>query len=131
MQESNTLTQEIFDLERKFWTAMQKNDMESALSLTTFPCLLAGPHGIQAIDKEAFVKMFKSEQNMIRDFKLDESKVEVRQVAPDTAVIAYQANTTISKDGKPVNMDVADTSTWIKQNGKWVCVMHTETELSH
>jgi hypothetical protein len=30
-------------------------------------------------------------------------------------------------DGKPVTIDAADASTWVRRNGKWRCAMHAES----
>jgi hypothetical protein len=32
-------------------------------------------------------------------------------------------------DGKPVSLDAADSSTWVKRDGQWKCAMHTEAIL--
>jgi hypothetical protein len=29
-------------------------------------------------------------------------------------------------DGKPLSLDAADTSTWVKKDGEWLCAAHTE-----
>ena len=30
-------------------------------------------------------------------------------------------------EGKPVKLEAFDTSVWMKQDGKWVCALHTES----
>ena len=74
--------------------------------------------------------MFNADPEAVRTFTLDENKVQVRQVGPDTAVIAYNVQSTLAKEGQSRTIDAVDTSTWIKRGDKWVCAMHTETELS-
>jgi hypothetical protein len=46
------------------------------------------------------------------------------------AVASYHANQRMEMQGKPVQMDVYDTSTWIKVDGQWRCVMHTESPVA-
>lgn len=129
MQNSEPIRNEILNLEKKYWNAMRNQDLDAALSLTDFPCLVAGAQGISSVNQEQFQKMFNSNQNSFRTFNFDEDKVEVRQVSPDTAVIAYRVQTTLTKDGQEKSIDAIDTSTWVKRNDKWVCAMHTEVEL--
>lgn len=130
MQKSKSLTQEIMNLERQYWTAMSEHDLETALKLTDFPCLVAGAHGLHWVDEEQFKKMFNSSRDSVRTFEFEDKEAEVHQVGPDTAVVAYKVHTTLSKNGLSKRVKAVDTSTWIKRGNKWVCAMHTETELS-
>lgn len=127
--ENSSFSTEIISLEKKFWTAMQNHDLQTALSLTDFPCVVAGANGLSAVNKEEFEKMFNSNEGAIRDFKFDENSLEVRELSPDAAVVAYKVHTTFTKNGESRSIDAIDTSTWIKKDNKWVCAMHTETEL--
>ena len=123
MQTSKTIKQEILNLEKKYWTAMKDQDLETALSLTDFPCFVAGARGYQVVDRPTFEKMFKSHEGSIKSFDFDETKFDVKQVSPDTVVSAYQIQSS-------ANLPAVDTSTWIRKNNKWVCTMHTETQLA-
>ncbi len=129
MQNSENINQEILTLERQFWTAMREQDLTKAMQLTEFPCIVAGAHGLQSIDKEQFIKMFQSSQETIRYFDVDEKNAEVMQVNDNTAVVAYKVKSTFGKKGEEKTIEAVDTSTWIKKDNSWVCVMHTETEL--
>ena len=129
MKNSDNITEEILNLEKKYWTAMREHDLESAISLTDFPCLVASAHGLQSVDKEEFTKMFNSNDGTIRTFEFDESKAEVRQINENTAVVAYNVHTSFSNDGVDKTINAIDTSTWIKRDGRWFCAMHTETEV--
>lgn len=124
------LSKEIIGLEKKYWQSMQDHDLLTAVKLTDFPCIVAGQHGARSVDKEQFIEMFNShEAETVRSFKFDDSKTEVRQLGPDIAVVAYQINTTFTKDGKTRIVNAIDSSTWVKRGDKWACAMHTETEL--
>jgi ketosteroid isomerase-like protein len=131
MQTSDSLGNEILGLEKKFWTAMQEQDLETAKSLTDFPCFVAGAHGVQSVDQSKFEEMFNAPTEKIKKFQFDDSKAEVRQVGPDTVVIAYPVQSTFGKDGSEKTMQAVDTSTWVRRNNKWLCVMHTETEVQN
>ena len=128
--QNNDITREILDLEKKYWMAMADHDLETAISLTDFPCIVVGAHGSHNVDRAEYEKIFNSHQTeSISAFDFDESRAEVRQLSPDTVVVAYKVQATMERDGKSESMDAVDTSTWIRRDGKWVCAMHTETEL--
>jgi hypothetical protein len=44
-------------------------------------------------------------------------------------VIAYTVREELTVDGKPLTMEAADASTWVKKDGNWVCALHTESVL--
>ena len=47
-------------------------------------------------------------------------------LSEDVAVIAYRVKELLTVDGKPITIDAADSSTWVRRNGQWVCALHTE-----
>lgn len=130
MKKSDNMTQEILGLEKKYWKAMQEQDLKTALDLTDFPCVVAGAHGIQFVDEKKFEQMFNSkDQDSIQSFDFDQSKAQVRLLNPETAIVAYQIQTSFTHEGKERHLKAIDTSTWIKRGNKWVCAMHTEMEM--
>ena len=116
--------QNLIGLERAYWRAMQDKDIDAALSMTLDPCLLAGASGVMSVDKPAFVKMVKSAAWRIEDFRLD--NFHVRMLGDDVALVAYKVHEELTVDGKPVSIDCADTSTWVRRDGEWMCASHTE-----
>ncbi|NML38178.1 nuclear transport factor 2 family protein [Chitinophaga sp. G-6-1-13] len=114
---------EIFDLEKKYWNAMSKKDYETMRSLTKFPCIVAGRRGVASIDESSFKKMF--EQGSNKTMKVKSTSDEQVQTGEDHAMIGYLIE--LDYDGQV--MKCACTSTWIKENGGWVCAMHTESDL--
>lgn len=125
--ENRDISLEIMQLEKRYWDAMQAHDLDAAVNLTYFPCIVSSEHGAQSVDRDQFEKMFASHEGSFSSWKIDESKAQVRQIGPDTAVIAYPVHASVVKDGKTQEIDAIDTSTWVKRNDKWVCAMHTET----
>ncbi len=125
--QNQDISTEIMGLEKRYWDAMRDRDLESAVNLTYFPCIVSSEHGVQSVDREQFEKMFNSNEGSFKEWKIDEGKAQVRQIGPDTAVIAYTVHSSVVKDGKTQEIDAVDTSTWVKRNEKWVCAMHTET----
>jgi ketosteroid isomerase-like protein len=130
METKETLTQNIIALEKKYWQAMVDQDLQTALSLTDFPCVVAGKQGMSSVTQAQFEKMFSSGQGTIKDFKFDENP-QVRMLSEDSAVVAYKARSTISKNGMDKAVDAIDTSTWVKRGEKWLCAMHTDIELQN
>jgi hypothetical protein len=127
--ENKAVANELMGLEKKYWQAMESHDLATAISLTDFPCIVAGPQGAQLVDQEQFTKMFESHKgaSMKVSFR---SEPSVRLINDDIAVIAYQVHSDMNMGGKEQSLDAVDTSTWIRRNGKWACAHHTETPLT-
>jgi hypothetical protein len=118
--------EEILNLERKYWGAVKDRDVETAMALTDFPCLIAGAQGIRSVDEATFEKMMKSQAFTIE--KLDVgTRVEVRRLTDDVAIIAYELHEELVVEGKRKVLDAADSSTWIRRDGQWRCALHSET----
>jgi hypothetical protein len=62
----------------------------------------------------------------LRDFELH-SDVEVRHLSDHVAVVAYKVHEELTVEGKPVTLDAADTSIWVRRDGRWICAVHTES----
>lgn len=119
---------QIIELEKKYWQGMENHDYETVKKLTRFPCIIAGKNGVQSVDEPSFKKMFESgDGNKIKVLNI--SNVE-SQLIETTAIIAYTIELGMSDDKQKSPMKCACTSTWIKENNNWVCVLHTEVELS-
>ncbi len=123
------VTQEILKLEKKYWEAMSKDDVETMAALTDFPCIVAGAKGAHAVTEQEFRDMVESGQGKIKAYEIFDDSVEMREVTPEMAIIAYKVKSTFFHEGKDKTIEAVDTSTWLRRNGRWVCAMHTETEL--
>ncbi len=121
------LSQRLMDLERAFWQSMKDRDVDAALRLTDDPCIVTGAQGVSRIDKATFAKMMSGGNWTLEDFTF--SDVEVQKLSDDVAVIGYKVSEKLTVDGKPVTMEAADASTWVRRNGSWVCALHTESVL--
>ena len=115
---------EVLKLEKQYWDAIKANDFETALSLTDDPCIVTGAQGVQSFDHDSFRKMMKASTWKLKDFEM--SDVQVRKVTDDLALVAYKVKESMMVDGKQRDFEAADSSTWIRRNGKWVCALHTE-----
>lgn len=84
---------------------------------------------ILGLEKKYWQAMIDQDlQTAISQF--DEKNAQVRLLGPDMAVVAYKVHSRFGAKGKDREMDAVDTSTWVKRGDKWVCAMHTETELA-
>ena len=119
------LENELIELETQFWNSMKKKDVQAAARLTDDPCIVTGAQGVSQIDKKAFTKMMESGEWTLHNFKIEDAKVQ--RLSDDVAVIGYKVHEDLTVDGKPVTLDAADASTWVRKNGRWVCAMHTES----
>ena len=118
--------QELLGLERQYWQALKDRDMETALALTDDPCILAGAQGVQSIGRDQFEAMMNSATYTLHDFELSED-AQVRMLGENVAVLAYEVREELTVEGKPLTLEAAEASTWVKRNGKWVCALHTES----
>ena len=112
-------------LEQKFWQAMKDKDIETALSLTADPCIVAGPQGVMQVDKPTFEKMMKTGAWTLNEFEILD--VKVQRLSEDVVVIGYKVHEKITVDDQPLTIDAADASTWVRKESGWVCAMHTES----
>jgi hypothetical protein len=120
---------QIIELEKKYWQGMENHDYETVKKLTRFPCIIAGKNGVHSVDEANFKKMFDSgDGDKIK--VLNFSDVETQLVAENTAVVAYLIELAITDDEQKAPVKCACTSTWIKENNNWTCLLHTEAELS-
>jgi hypothetical protein len=120
-----TIDKELFALEKEFWQAMKDRDTETVMRLTDDRCIVTGASGVGQIERKALGEMVKSAPYTLNSFKLDDDP-KVQQLSDDVAIIAYKVHEDLTVDGKPVSFDAADSSTWVRRDGRWVCALHTE-----
>jgi hypothetical protein len=116
---------EVLSLEKKFWQALKDGDVDAAVRMTDFPCIITGPQGVGRVDQQAFETMMKDSPYTIRTFELDDD-MQVRLLGDDVAVVAYKVREELTVEGEPVTIEAADSSTWIRRDGRWRCALHTE-----
>jgi len=116
---------ELIQLEKEYWRALKDRDVSTAMRLTDFPCLITGPQGVGRVDKQAFAEMMKDPPYTIHKVEVSDD-AQVRMLQDDVAVLAYQVHEELTVDGKPVAFDAADSSTWVRRDGRWLCALHTE-----
>jgi hypothetical protein len=117
--------EELVALERQYWQALKDRDYQVAERLTDDQCIVTGPQGVGRIDKKTIVEMMQNAPYTVEDYKLD-NDFQIRMIGNDVAILAYKVHEELTVEGKPVTLDAAESSTWIRRNGSWVCALHTE-----
>jgi hypothetical protein len=120
------IAKELMDLEQQYWQAIKDKDVDAAMRLTDDPCIIAGAQGVSSIDSQSFTKMMNSASYTLDEFEIADD-VQVRMLDDDTAILAYKVHEELTVDGKPLTVDAADASTWVRRDGRWVCALHTES----
>ena len=122
---TQTVEAELLGLEKRYWQAIKDKDVDAAMRLTDFPCIVTGASGVGSIDQKTFGTMMKSASYTLNRFEVKNE--QVRLLRDDVAVVAYQVREELSVDGTEVIVDAADSSTWVRRDGRWVCAAHTES----
>ena len=125
MTTTQTIEAELLGLEKRYWQAIKDKDIDAAMRLTDFPCIVTGSSGVGSIDQKTFGTMMKSASYTLNRFEIKSE--QVRLLRDDVAVVAYQVREELTVDGKPVTVDAADSSTWVRRDNRWVCAAHTES----
>lgn len=116
---------EIEDLERTFWQSILDNEPKVASGLLTEPALMVNEHGTMSFDHAGYTKMANDPRHRLLAFDL--SDMDVLFPTDDVAIVTYRAHQKMEMDGKPMEMDAVDSSTWVRANGGWKCAAHTES----
>lgn len=119
---------EIIKLEKQYWQALVDRDFQKARDLTSDPCIVAGAQGVAKLTRKQFDQMMSAGSNWTVE-KYELSDVSVVELDENVAGIGYKVRMEMTVDGKPLTMEAADTSTWLRKNGTWTCTLHTESVL--
>jgi hypothetical protein len=122
-----SLEQDILAREKKFWQAMIDKDAEAGAAMIADAAIVTGAQGVGKIDPRSFAMMMERGTWTLHKFEF--SDVQVTEVTKDVAVIAYKVREELTVDGKPLTMEAADASTWVRKGDDWVCALHTESVL--
>ena len=123
---TKTVEKDFVKLEKQYWQAIKDQDFETAMDLTDDECIVSGAQGFARLRKEALEGMIKSPSYSLNRFRIGDD-AEVRMVSDDVAVVAYKVHEELTVDGEHVTFEAADSSTWVRRGGRWVCALHTES----
>jgi uncharacterized protein (TIGR02246 family) len=122
---TKSIETELLDLEQRFWQALQDQDADTAAALIDEPSILTGAQGLSAINRKTFTAMMKAPTWKIDHFEIKPG-AQVRLLGENVAIVAYEVHEELTVDGKPVVLDAADASAWVRRDGRWLCALHTE-----
>ncbi|HEY5949083.1 MAG TPA: nuclear transport factor 2 family protein [Kofleriaceae bacterium] len=122
-----SIDQEIQALERRYWDAVQRKDATEAVSLSDQDCIVVGAQGVGSVSREQLGKMLQQASYELKQYAFDDKKFQVRQIADDVAIVAYEVREDLIVDGKAESLVAYDSSVWVKRNGRWLCALHTES----
>lgn len=117
---------EIEKLERAFWQSMVDRKPDVATGMLTEPSLMVSAHGAMTFDHAAYTRMANDTKHKVVGY--DISGLEVLFPSDEVAIATYRVHQKTEMDGKPMEMDVVDSSTWLKLDGAWKCAAHTECQ---
>ena len=115
----------IEQLERAFWQSMVDDDPKVATGMLADTALMVSGHGAMSFDHAGYTKMAKDHSHRLVQFKL--SDMDVMFPSDDLAIATYKVQQQVERDGKPMQMQAVDSSTWVKSGDDWKCVAHTES----
>lgn len=115
-------------LEKAFWKSIVDGQPKTATELLAEPALMVSAHGVNKFDHAAYTKMASSDRMKLLDYSI--SEMDVLFPTDDVAIATYRVAQTVEADGRKTQMDVYDSSTWLKVEDRWQCVMHTESPAS-
>ena len=118
---------DLIALEKKFWQSMVDEDTDTALSMLDEPALMVSSHGSMQFDHAGYRRMAEQGSMVIKSFELSDMNVVFPR--DDTAVLTYRVKQAMAQRGKSdeTQQEMADSSVWTRKDGRWRCVMHTET----
>jgi hypothetical protein len=125
MRTDESISQELLALEKKFWNAVKEKDSVTATALSDDLCVVVGAQGVGEIDRPHLAKMLQDAPYKLKGFTFDD--VHVRHITDDVAVVAYKVKEGLVVDGQNLDLEVFDSSIWVRRDGQWVCVVHTES----
>jgi hypothetical protein len=119
--------QQLFDLEKKFWQSLVEQDTDTALELLSEPAFMVSSHGAMKFDHAGYRQMAEHGRLVVRSFEL--SDLDATFPSDDTAILTYSVKQVVASRDKrqQTEQQMKDTSTWVRTDGAWRCVMHTES----
>ena len=116
-------------LETDFWQSMVDKDADKAMAMIADECLITGPMGTMRSDPEDYKRMTEDGNWDLDRFEF--SDIEVIFPQEETAIIAYKVHQTGTMKGQRMDLNCADSTTWVRDGEAWKCALHTETIVGH
>jgi hypothetical protein len=69
---SKAIEQELLDLEKQFWQAIEDKNADAAARLSDDPCLITGAQGVSRVDRQAMIGLTKAAPYTLHDFRISD-----------------------------------------------------------
>lgn len=116
---------QVLGAEREYWDSMISKDPSVAKKLTAERSLITGAQGVSEVGSATIGQMVQSGTWTLKAYEF--SDVKILTPTSDTAIIAYHVHEELDVDGKPLTLEANDATVWLRHNGGWVSVLHTES----
>ena len=123
----STSHQTLIDLENRFWQSIVDEDSAAAVEMLAEPAVMVNAHGAMKFDHAGYRRMAQNGPVVLTSFEL--SDVQVVFPNDSTAVVTYHVRQEVAPRGQDKRniQEMHDSSTWVRTDGKWRCVLHTES----
>ncbi len=118
---------ELKSLEETYWGAVQRKDVDRAMSLSDSSCLVVGAQGVGSLDRAKLGDMLKQATYELTRFEIDDSTFEVGKLTDDDALVAYRVREDLVVEGTAESVEAFDASVWVRRGDNWFCALHTES----
>src|SRR5438445_9186375 len=118
--------EEILELERGFGEAMMRNDADAIGRLLSDDWIIIDPDG-GVIDRSRFLAVIKS--GALKHEAMDSEDIRVRTY-PNTATVTAVTHTRTKYLGKEFTTHERATDAFVKEDGRWHCVLTHLTTLT-
>lgn len=123
---ATAIEKELLTLERQYWQAIKDGDAKAAGRLSDETCIVTGAQGVGKLTRTQLMQMMSAGSNWkLEGFEI--SNPIVQPITDDVVGVAYKVSERLIVDGKPVTLDAAESSTWVRRDDGWVCAVHTES----
>jgi ketosteroid isomerase-like protein len=116
---------EIEELENAFWKSIVDGDPKVATAMLHEPALMVSSHGVNKFNHADYTKMAKDGAYKLLNYKF--TKMDVVCPTQEAAIATYHVHQVMEMKGKKMEMDSIGSTTWLKINEKWECIIHTES----
>lgn len=122
-----TPAETLIELETRFWRSMVDQDTPTAMALLNEPALMVSSHGTIKFDRDGYRKMADHGTMVVTSFEF--SNMDVMFANENTAILTYRVKQGVRAraGGENTVQEMNDSSIWIRDGARWLCVMHTET----
>ena len=116
---------EIEHLEHTFWKSLKDGEPDTAAGLLTESAMSITGHGVNKFDRARYREMASDDRYRLVDYRISDMDVAFPRV--DVAIATYRVRQEVETNGRRTEMDVVDSSVWLKEGDAWRCAMHTES----